>query len=706
MTTPTSGAASKTTPASGAAAKTLPTSAGAKTLPTSASASAPSSRTSPAVRPDIQALRAFAIISVTLFHFWPNNFGGGFVGVDIFFVISGFLITGALWREAEAGGKIRFAAFWARRARRLLPASLLVILLSSVAALLIAMPIGYLSFADEATSSTLYFENFTLLAKNTDYLTSGGDLSPFQHFWSLSVEEQFYLVWPLLMFLGLLTAGLRLGKLAAGRKRGILLWLSLVSLASFAFNVWQTYQLQPVAYFSTAARAWEFAVGGLVAVWLSRPTEVEVRRKPWWFIAGALAVFYSATMFDQQTLFPGFAALLPVLGAAALIYAGQSTHHLMPRAFINLKPWQFLGDISYSLYLWHWPLIILLTMWWGRDFNNVGKMVIFAVAIVLGWLTKRFVEDPIRFRRISRAGAIWQLGFGLLAMLLTVGATLGLSALAQNRVETSWANTHLKPSLLKLHDDFSSIEKNQNCTTSPSSTDFEVCLMGYAGQKGNPGQNGGGTKQIALIGDSHARQLFDAVNAIAIRHRVALYVISKSHCEPMASQGFPADYTEPTCRAWNQKLETYLASRPAFDLIINMNASNYSITSADAPAAFKHLVQTQLARGTKWLVVKDNPVPMNNLTSCLELLGPAAVDDCAVTPEVGFKHADHLAEVIKELPGVIYADFSDVICPAARCAPFIGADIVYRDTNHLTRTFVEKYLQPRLEALLSKELSE
>ena len=645
-----------------------------------------------AVRPDIQALRAFAIIAVTLFHLWPKSFGGGFVGVDVFFVISGFLITGAIWREIEATGKVRFAAFWARRARRLLPASLFVILTTALASFVIAMPIGFLSFADEAASSTFYVENFALLGKKTDYLASGGDLSPFQHFWSLSVEEQFYLVWPLLMFVALLTAGARTER----RKRSVLFWLSAVAIASFAFNLWQTYQLQPVAYFSTAARAWEFTVGGLVAVWLGRASDIESRRKPWWFFAGALAVFYSATMFDQHTVFPGAAALLPVLGAAALIYAGQSTHYLMPRGFIKLKPWQFLGDISYSLYLWHWPLIILITVWWGRDLSNIGKILVFAIAITLGWLTKRFIEDPIRFGRISRAGVFWQLGFGLAAMLLTFAATGGLTAFAQNRVEQSWANTHLNPGILKLREDWSSIEKNENCVTSPSSTDFKVC------EQGDPN----GTKQVALIGDSHARQIFDAVNAISIRNHYKLFVISKSHCEPMASQVFPADYTEPTCRQWNQQLESYLAGRAPFDLVVNMNASNYSSTSAGAPAAFKRLVQTQLARGTKWLVVKDNPIPMNDLPSCLELIGEAGVDDCAVTPEIGYKHADHLAEVIKELPGVIYADFGDVFCNAYLCPPFIGSDIVYRDTNHLSRTFTEKYLQPKLETLLLKELSE
>ena len=387
---------------------------------------------------------------------------------------------------------------------------------------------------------------------------------------------------------------------------------------------------------------------------------------------------------------------MPVLGAAAVIYGGQSLHFMMPRRFIAFKPWQFLGDISYSLYLWHWPLIVLVPLWLGKSLSSTGKLALFAFAILLAWLTKRFVEDPIRFGFLSRLAARWQLVVAGTAMLLTLGASLGIAGYAKAAVENSWASTHLHPSLLALHNDWSSIEKNEMCLVSPSSTDFKVCV------KGDPR----GNKTVALIGDSHTRQIFDAVNSIALARHFKLFVISKSHCEPMASKLFPADYSEPTCRIWNQKLEAYLKKAPKFDLIANMNASNFSILSKDAPAAFKALVQTQLERGTKWLVVKDNPIPMKNFETCLETFGPTAEFECAVSRKVGFKHADHLAEVIKELPGVIYADFSDVICKPTLCPPFIGSDIVYRDTNHLSRTFSEKYMQPRLDALLSKELSE
>jgi len=238
-------------------------------------------------------------------------------------------------------------------------------------------------------------------------------------------------------------------------------------------------------------------------------------------------------MFDQHTMFPGFAALLPVLGAAALIYAGQSTRLLMPRRFIELRPWQFLGNISYSLYLWHWPLVILLPMWFGKPLNNGQKILLFAFAVLLATLTKRFIEDPVRFGRVAKLAPGRQLALAALAMVATVGIVIGLGSVATARVQNSWAAQNLQPSLLQLHDDWSSIEKS-DCVTSPSSSAFKYCEFGD--QKG--------AQTIALIGDSHSRQLFDAVNEIARQQHFRLIVISKSHCEPMASALIESDYGE------------------------------------------------------------------------------------------------------------------------------------------------------------------
>ena len=643
------------------------------------------------VRPDIQALRAFAIASVVIFHLWPNIAPGGFVGVDIFFVISGFLITGALWREIESVGRIDLVNFWARRARRLLPASLLVICATALTAFFIYQPINFLSFSDEPLSATFYVENITLLIKQTDYLGSQGLVSPFQHFWSLSVEEQLYLAWPLLFSLVLLPAA----KLGAARKRAVVFVLTVVVAASFAFNIMQTYQMAPVAYFSTYARAWEFGVGGLLAVLSTRSQAVEEQRKPLLFALGASAVFYSAFTFNAQTVFPGYAALLPVTGAVLLIFAGQSQHYLMPRTLVELKPWQFIGDLSYSIYLWHWPLIIFIPKLVPAAASEFGKVATLALAIVLSWITKSFVEDSLRHGSFARVRSMPQLGTALLAMLLTSSLVLFLGTSAQSKAAQSWGARHLNPSLLELHSDWPSIEKNENCVVSATSSDFRVC------QQGDPN----GTKTIALIGDSHARQIFDPLNSIAIRNHLKLFVMSKSHCQPMATRIFPRDYESPSCLTWNQKLERYLASTTRFDLIANMNASNYSYVSTDEPAAFGALVRSQLLRGSKWLVVRDNPMPKRNLAACLEAAGPRAATACSVSRTRGFMHADLLAEVVKKLPGVIYADFSDVFCTPRVCPPVIGLDIVYRDT-HLTRTFSEKYMEPRLNALLSKELFE
>lgn len=350
------------------------------------------------MRPEIQALRAVAIGCVVAYHFWPAVLPAGFVGVDVFFVVSGFLITGLLLRDAERFGRIRLGDFYVRRARRILPAAIVVLSASALATLLVVPRVDWRPFLQQILSSTLYVQNWHLARDSQIPKRAELESTPVQHFWSLSVEEQFYLVWPLLIILALWLAA-RYGH----RRLLVVAILGASTIASFVHGVVLTEQDHNLGYFSTFARAWEFGVGGLLALAPQIVGERLRRTRALAMWAGLAAVAVAARTFTDAELFPGWIALLPVLGTAAVIWAG------MPRAAFSLapvaalRPVQWFGDISYSLYLWHWPIIMFTPYLTGQPSQAPVMALLLVLSIAVADASKRWIEDP--FRRVGSAPA-------------------------------------------------------------------------------------------------------------------------------------------------------------------------------------------------------------------------------------------------------------------------------------------------------------
>ena len=305
------------------------------------------------VRPEIQALRAAAVLLVVVAHLWPSALPGGYVGVDVFFAISGFLITSLLLREIDRTGGLSLSDFWARRARRILPAALVTLLFCAIATILFVPLTYWQQFLAELRASTAYVQNWQLADSAVDYFAADNGPSPVQHFWSLSAEEQFYVVWPLLL---LLAVGLTRGRAARVRRRAIVVTIGALTVASLAYSLHHTAANPAAAYFITPTRAWEFGVGGLLAMLphVERPAGVKWAVLSWVGLAG---IGVAAAFFSPDTPFPGYAALLPVLGALAVIAAGAPTGRWAPTRGLELPPVQYLGNVSYSVYLWHWPLL-------------------------------------------------------------------------------------------------------------------------------------------------------------------------------------------------------------------------------------------------------------------------------------------------------------------------------------------------------------
>ncbi|PWC05070.1 acyltransferase family protein [Agromyces badenianii] len=344
------------------------------------------------VRPEIQALRALAVGAVVLHHGWPAVAPAGYMGVDVFFVVSGFLITGLLLREAEARGRISLSSFYVRRARRILPAAVAVLAVVAALTLALVPQREWRAWFREIVASALYYENWQLAIDSQIPGRADLESTPVQHYWSLSVEEQFYLFWPLLLIVALWIAA----RSGVGSRRVLLLVLGTVTAASFVHCVVLTALDSDLAYFSTLTRTWEFGVGGLLALLAAEPMRGRHRLRSAVSLAGLVLIAVPIVVFRSPELFPGVIVLVPVTGALAVIWAGMPAAVWSPARLIALGPVQWMGDVSYSLYLWHWPIFMFTPYLTGMPSPPWLMVLLVVLSFLVAGLSKRLIEDPFR----------------------------------------------------------------------------------------------------------------------------------------------------------------------------------------------------------------------------------------------------------------------------------------------------------------------
>jgi len=644
---------------------------------------APSSARTP-TRPEIQALRAVAVALVVAYHFWPDRLPGGFIGVDVFFVISGFLITAHLVRDVSASGRVQLATFWARRARRLLPASLLVLLATSVGVLLFVPSALWRDIFAEVTSSTLYVQNWFLASSAVDYSAADALASPVQHYWSLSTEEQFYLVWPVLIaIIALVSRMSRAGRTLP--RRAVFVGLAAVVVASLVFSIVYTGVSADAAYFITPTRAWEFGAGGLLAVVLPGPLSARPNARHGALsllsLAGLASLTLAALAFSTATPFPGSAALLPVLGTLAVIAAGTPRAWFSPARVAGLRPVQFLGDVSYSVYLWHWPLLIIAPYVLGRDvatgLGTTAKLLLLLVTVLLAWATKIVVEDPIRSARIltRRPPAVSLLAAAAgmaVVLVIPLVATAGLDAaearsdaIQQQLVTTPELVTGAgssvddvtrsilaslppclgalarpadgagctNPDLEGSGDDTQGIvipdptagkipAYRRDCLDDLKKEQFLVCELGVPEAQA--------TKTVAVIGDSHSFSLLPTIMTIAEAQGWHVVSVTRGSCPfNAATRALDKGAARDGCVAWNDNATALLRERPEISAVFtSASAKNGYVGTGSGATRSSGYDNAVTGAASLWrslpesvsdvVVIRDVPRARVDVVECLD----------------------------------------------------------------------------------------
>ena len=667
---------------------------------------------SPGFRPDVEGLRAVAIAAVLLCHAGLPFMAGGYVGVDVFFVISGFLITGLLLRELDRSGSISLVDFYARRARRLLPLLVLVLLVVVGLSLLLLSPVRGEEVSGDVLSSSLYVANWHFAAQSVDYFSQGLEPSPVQHLWSLAIEEQFYLVWPLLLG----GVGWLAYRRAASPRRAIWVAVVLVGIASLAYGVYLTGSEPKAAYFSTFGRAWELALGAILA--LAGATRLRGAAAAALGWAGLAAVVFAAFAFDERTAFPGLAALVPTLGVAALILAGTApASRAAPARLLGLAPVRYVGRISYSWYLWHWPVVVFAIALWGA-LSPLAGLAAIAVSLLPAAASHHLLENPVRHARgLALPRPALALGLGCVAaaalggVLLSslqpslrtapIGEVPGALALDRQPLPQQAAEA-VRPNPLRAREDRSQMYED-GCLAGIGSTVAKPCVYGDPGAK----------RTVFLFGDSHAMQYFPAIRKIASAHDWRLVTLTKSECTPaevaVRSETSGREYTE--CETWRQDSLRQIEAAGSSATVLVSSATDYTaldedgeeLSGVDRARALEDGYLATLDRfdraGLRTAVLKDPPKAGSDVPSCVsrQLQNLTACSFQRIRGE-----GDEFdARAAEKAPGAHLVDVTSEICPGEVCRAVIGNALVYRDRSHLSATFA-RTLAPGIERGLEK----
>lgn len=611
----------------------------------------------------IQALRALAATLVVLFH--AKLSPGGFIGVDIFYVISGYLITGLIIKEIELSKTFSFKAFYLRRAKRLLPASLGVLFATAILSWPVLPATVRTDLGKDIFAAAIYISNYLFAFWQNDYQNLNATPSPVIHYWSLAVEEQFYLFWPILIF--------ALWKL--GQRKTVLIGISLVTVASFFFSLYLTESSPIWAFYSLPTRAWELGLGALILFLPKNIVQGRSLSKTLTIWSSLILLTYGIYFFSEKTPFPGLSALVPTVAATLLIALISSWPPIL-NDLSKLGFVQWLGEISYPFYLWHWPILVLPSTRFGRPLTLVERFLLISLTALLADLTHRFIEKPISLTKPRQITILKWSSFGTAACAFLALAILFSSSDAINLGSgrsVSIASVMQKP---KVYQD--------DCHVNNGETISPECTYGDKGSD----------RTIVLYGDSHAAQWFPALEKIALDNRLKLVSLTKSACPAAEVKKVEIGaYKNADCFAWRaNSLKRIAKIKPVAVILSGFQHFEYpkSFTSREQwwsqgqRTAFSHLQ----GLAPILIYISDTPQPQRDIPNCL---ASGDIDRCNTTERSDPRVSG----------GFTTLDPTPWLCQST-CPAIVDGVVAYRDASHIS-VAMSQALAAQLEEFLITE---
>ena len=604
----------------------------------------------------IQGLRAVAAILVTVFH--ARLVPGGFIGVDIFYVISGYLITGLILREIEKTGTLDLRSFYQRRIKRLLPTSVFVLFVTAIFAWILFPPITRDALGRDLFAAAAYISNYLFAWWQNDYQNLNATPSPFIHYWSLAVEEQFYLVWPLFILF-----------LARYGKKIVFAGIAITTLLSLLFSIYLT-QVAPIwAFYSLPTRAWELGFGALL---LFLPeTKKKIRILPW---LGFFGIAISSFNFNENTAFPGKNALVPVL---ATVFLMASIKYWPPlfNDLANSRLSQWLGAISYPLYLWHWPALVLPSSALGRPLRFYERFLCILLTIVLAHYTSKYVEEPLRHKNLSPRtiykGAAYTTAVSLVAgVLISFTSSSIITTKGEVSYQFDLVQVMERPGVY-----------GDGCHVNYGETKSGYCTYGDKES----------SKTIVLYGDSHAAQWFPTLDKMATERGIKLVSLTKSACPAVdAKRPDQGAFKQVHCTKWRENSIKRIAEIQPLAVITSsfqyFTPSNNKITRAQWWNDGQRKLLKGLRGSTNNLIyISDTPRPLRDIPNCLASRDSKVCDSTERSKVSVIRGFD----VINPNPWLCSS-----YCPA-----IVEGTVAYRDASHISVDMALKLL-PKLEAAL------
>ena len=683
-------------------------------------------------RDDIQGMRALAVLGILVFHAGLAPYSGGFVTLDVFFVLSGFLITTLLLREVAKTGTIDLVAFYVRRARRILPAATAAIAGTVLAAWLWLPPIDARDTAVDGVWAALFGANVRFAIEETDYFTQSDPPSPLQHFWSLSVEEQFYLVMPALLLVAVVLAHRALRRWG-GPNAGIVLALAIVTAVSFAWSVHASTASPESAYFSTFTRTWEFGVGALLAVAaprMARPLTSLARNLL--AIAGLGLITVALFTVSSSDPYPGWRALAPVLGTCAVLLAGTGGASTLSQRALGVAPLRVIGDASYSLYLWHWPVLVVAEQRVGRDLRPAELGLVLAVTALMTWASYRFVETPFRRRRVApraRGMVFYPAAVSIAVMSSLAAVTVIDRQMVGDDPGISVSDYERRPGGGKLSDDpaVALVEASTRAALEgrdvprklrPALIDLKAdradlgdCEYDSTPKRLCPAGDPDGDKTFVVVGNSHGRHWIPAFDEIAERAGWRAYYLVKSQCTAArVDLVLPGD-DEPwaECQEFNSWAEEQI-ERLQPDLVVVSTSGAPGVLVDGEVRRGSDDVATEMGHGFRRLFEALGP-----LTERLVLLADVPRRDnvphqCLSRPETTLKTClsgvsaratainGEGARAARDT-GVRVVPTRQWFCVDGQCPAVIGQYVPMRDEGHVTTAYARSLAEPLGRAL-------